>query len=205
ILSPRIVVEAPKVCLVCRGKITYFFYECPICKTLYHLKCAKALKDQGKGCFNCHSSFPVLPIVPQVKDAPIIVSIKKISKEMEGYLQPEEIQHKDLTTQFSRLKKALQEELIHKVSQNFYNDFNSQIEKLFKRISELKADELDKLDKIRSNQKKIFNQITEKLEDLIRFKKSKVKKSKIKCKGCGREILKEEDQKICEYCGEILK
>lgn len=195
--------ENKKICIVCRGDITQFFFECANCGSLHHINCAKALQEDDKGCFKCNILFPKLPEIPESeKEEPIILSIQKISNSLKVLLDPEEIQHKDSSEKFAQLKIELQNELKHKVSQQFFNGFGKQIEILFQKIAQLSANNLSELDIVKKEQNAIFKKINKKLKE---FKPEVVKswREEIFCSSCGKQV--DRSQLVCEYCGEELK
>ena len=213
-ISPVIIPEAPKMCVVCRGNIRNLLFECSTCDALYHLKCAKVLEKKGKGCFQCNSKFPPLPELPSEEfrsdqEDPVIISVRKISYKISSLLTPEEINHKDLTSQFSQLKKNLKDELRHKISPEFHNNFEDRIENLFDKISQLRTNDLENLDEIKKEQKEIFKTLNQKLEALESIRDGKLwidsitQRKRIFCSNCGNEIL-QNDQVICEVCGIAL-
>ena len=197
--SPKILAKEKKHCIVCKGEIKQLFYECPNCNANYHLKCAIQLKDDNKACFSCSEPFPILPKLPEKskssddkKDDPIVVSLQNISDELDGYLIPIEIKHKDHSTKFNQLKKNLQDELKHKISTEFFEEFSPEIEELFKQISNIDVEDLPALENIKDYQRQVFHEIIEGLKHLEGH-----------CNNCGNRIT-ELNQKICEYCGEPL-
>jgi len=203
-----VIPEETKRCIVCKGKIQHLLYECPQCKAYYHLKCAKALKSQRKKCFQCNEKFPSLPELPveEVQEDPVVISVRKIKYQISTLLNPEDITHKDLSSQFAQLKQNLQEELIHKVSDKFHNSFESKIEDLFDKLLNLSKENLDTIEDIRKEQEGVFANINKKLEELqdARWFNSRTKKERHFCPECGNEIM-EESQAICEECGLDLR
>ncbi len=207
-INPVIIPEALKMCVVCRGKIKNLLVECSECEALYHLKCAKSLKNKEEGCFQCHANFPPLPELPPEEEQgdPVIISVRKIGYQTSLLLNPDNIQHKNPTAQFLQLKKNLQDELRHKVSSQFHESFKSPIENLYDSISHLNSKNLENLEEIKKEQKKIFADINNKLaklqdaQDEIRWFNPVTNKKRIFCPDCGNDII-EENQAICEKCG----
>jgi hypothetical protein len=171
--EPTIIPEETKKCIVCKGDIKELLYQCSYCHSNFHLKCAIAIKKQGKNCFQCFKSFPPLPELPDEpkvsiigKEDPIIVSIQKISEKIDDLLDPDEIRHKDLTSRFAQLKQNLVEELQHKISFKFYTGFEEQIELIFKQFNSLNVNNIDELSEIKKTQSIFFNSIVERFNEL---------------------------------------
>jgi hypothetical protein len=57
--------EREALCQVHKGPLMGITYRCPKCRTMYCLKCANALKENGEGCWICNS--PINIVTQSVK------------------------------------------------------------------------------------------------------------------------------------------
>ncbi len=171
VISPVILPEQLKICVVCRGSIQQLFYECSGCSAMYHLECASRLKDVGKGCFQCYMDFPSLPDIKGVEGLeekerdPVIISIETLSKQIGDLLSPVELLHKDLTAKFDQIKNNLQNELKHKISRNFYEVFREQINEMFEKIKEVDAENKEEIDAVKIEQNSMFTEILKEIKN----------------------------------------